>query len=179
MERNQCRQTENTRAFVTGSQMSRRQPGRFPDVGSKLTCLCSASGKHWARESKCPSPREISMSQERMKCRSWKTQQRLSSAALIKPVVKLCHSEPMQKLYPLLPAQGQDLPGWVNVSSCENWATGREDPRHSGKGPSLKVRSQISSISITCEPVKRCKFLSPAPDLPMRNCGGGARSLWS
>ena len=147
MERNQRRQTKNTKVFVTGAQMSRRQPGRFPDVGSELTCLCSASEKHWARESKCPSPREISVSQERMKCRSWKTQQRLSSATLIKPVVQLRHSERMKKLYPLLPAWGQDLPAWVNVSSCENWATGREDQGAQVKAPVSKwgPRSAVSA----------------------------------
>lgn len=35
--------------------------------------------------------------------------------------------------------QGQDLPGWVNVSSCENWATGREDPRLS-----IRVKAPVS-----------------------------------
>ena len=77
----------------------------------------------------------------------------------------------MQKLYPFLPAWGQDLPAWVNVSSCENSATGWRGLRHAGKGSSLKVRPQTSSISTTWEPVKRCKFLSPAPNLPVRNCG--------
>ena len=62
------------------------------------------------------------------------------------------------------------LSDWTELS-CDN-SPAAHCMRPAGKGPSLQVRSQISSTSITWDPVRPCKFSDPlAPNLPVRSRG--------
>ena len=108
----------------TPSQMSRRQSGRFPDVGSELTCSSSASRRNRAREikaSQCQRKQRVQQGiQETMKYGSWKTQQKLSSATHVTSDVKLRRTEPMRGLCSFLPVWGIINTCELSGSSCEN-----------------------------------------------------------
>lgn len=140
--------------------MFRNQPGGFPDAGSEHTCSSSASRSNWAKENNVSYSQYIQQGiQKEMKWGSRKTSSKphlCHPHPIISPKVSRVTSctEPMkEKFVFLLPVWGWIKCGLSSLN-CEYWQTewGR---RHTGRAQSLKVRSQISSISITWKPVRK------------------------
>ena len=107
----------------------------------------------------------------RTKSSGWKSQQGLSPATRVKPTVKLHRAEPMKGLLSFLPAWGR-ITSELSGPSSENRQTvwGR---RHAGRILSCKVRFVISSISITGEHVRKCKFSAPLQTYQSETTGVG------
>ena len=82
--RNQCRQTKNARVSI-GLQMSRRQPGKFLDMGSELTHSTSASRGTEQVKSKCASPRGNSLLSRESKKGRRKEDGKLSRSSVLLP----------------------------------------------------------------------------------------------
>lgn len=148
-EENQCRQTKNARAS-TESHMSRRQAGRFPDMGSAFTCWSSGFRRNWLGKSKCPSPRKKVACPGRNEVRELENSVKGSAFLPTWIYSNLTYTEPRKRVF--LPACTSTISTYeLNGSGCENWQTVRGTST-AGRALSLRVLGS-ARISITWEHV--------------------------